>query len=804
MTSLIRFRRAADGKSIAPTAHKAYITQNGRDLRLDLIRGLCVVIMIVDHVGGKSPLHLFTGGNRFLTSAAEGFILTSGLTAGLVYRRLVDRYGLDASIRKALRRAGSLYLLAAGIALFMAPLSELYGLSWAQGLDLTRPVEFVVSVLTLHRTYYLADVMVLYALLLAFMPLALWLLARGRGAVVVTASACLWLLHQVYPDVATITWTIEGNYLLLFSSWQLLFFVPLALAYRHDRLPRVSSAGQTRLLLLLGASFVVLLVIGAMISVPASSIPVSLGGLAGSEAARLWVEEWIFGKAELRIGRVVAAGLTFSFVFLGLTRGWRPLRRPLQSLLLPLGQNALYAFTAHTLLSLATPIVLPLVGASMENPTLNAALQAGAVAVIWAGSRVKLLAPTPRTRVVWYVSPLVLALVVLVALPRLPFAPPLSKPLPVNEAALARARAYGTPVASLEGAMFARSAAATLGPSLSVGTPTATTPPRTATPAPRAPAATPPGEATLSVTVTPLQGGLPAKSTPPPTATPTMTPTAPLELTPGLPDSFPALPPDESRVQSEYVAALSGRAYALSFFSELLQREVPYWVYLPPGYGDSPRRYPVLYALHGGGGSIEEWAAYGLLDSADLAFREGALRPYIIVLPQGDKSFWTNWANDSVRWGDYLAYEVVWQVDSSFATLRAPAARAVGGNSMGGWGALYQGLTHPDIFGVIVANSPSLYADDGSLRFLGEGDEYASKDPLSLGRSAENVAGLRVWLDVGEEDPWLARTQALQDILQERQIQHEWRLYPGIHGPEYWAQHVPDYLAFCGRTLRWE
>ena len=55
---------------------------HGRDLRIDLLRGYFVVAMIIDHVRGQSPLYLLTGGNRFYTSAAEGFILTSGLVAG--------------------------------------------------------------------------------------------------------------------------------------------------------------------------------------------------------------------------------------------------------------------------------------------------------------------------------------------------------------------------------------------------------------------------------------------------------------------------------------------------------------------------------------------------------------------------------------------------------------------------------------------------------------------------------------------------------------------------------------------------
>ena len=49
-----------------------------RDLRLDLLRGYAVFAMVIDHVAGASPLYLLSGGNRFSTSAAEGFVFLSG------------------------------------------------------------------------------------------------------------------------------------------------------------------------------------------------------------------------------------------------------------------------------------------------------------------------------------------------------------------------------------------------------------------------------------------------------------------------------------------------------------------------------------------------------------------------------------------------------------------------------------------------------------------------------------------------------------------------------------------------------
>src|SRR5581483_5784853 len=59
--------------------HLAYVPSGRRDLRLDFLRGFCALAMIVDHIGGASWLYALTGGNRFFTSAAEGFIFISGL-----------------------------------------------------------------------------------------------------------------------------------------------------------------------------------------------------------------------------------------------------------------------------------------------------------------------------------------------------------------------------------------------------------------------------------------------------------------------------------------------------------------------------------------------------------------------------------------------------------------------------------------------------------------------------------------------------------------------------------------------------
>ena len=83
-----------------------------RDLRLDLLRGFGVFAMVADHIGGESSwLYAVTGGDRFFVSAAEVFVVLSGLTMGMVYTGVFARGGTPAVLAKTVRRAHLLYVL---------------------------------------------------------------------------------------------------------------------------------------------------------------------------------------------------------------------------------------------------------------------------------------------------------------------------------------------------------------------------------------------------------------------------------------------------------------------------------------------------------------------------------------------------------------------------------------------------------------------------------------------------------------------------------------------------------------------
>src|SRR5215831_13173713 len=236
-------RHATVGRRPAAGAAAAFVDR-GRDLRIDFLRGLFVVAMVIDHVAGPSWLYAITGGNRFYVSAAEGFIFVSGLVAGRAYTRNIERGGLNAGLVRILKRAAQLYLLAIVLTLLFAAGSEIFQLPWALGWNLHDGVGFVVGVLTLHRTYYLVDVLAFYVLALLSASVVLVLLTNRLSWAVLSASGLLWLTYQVFPELAATPWPIVGNQLFIFSAWQVLFSTGLVIGYEWERWELGHRAGR--------------------------------------------------------------------------------------------------------------------------------------------------------------------------------------------------------------------------------------------------------------------------------------------------------------------------------------------------------------------------------------------------------------------------------------------------------------------------------------------------------------------------------------------------------------------------------
>lgn len=149
-------------------------------------------------------------------------------------------------------------------------------------------------------------------------------------------------------------------------------------------------------------------------------------------------------------------------------------------------------------------------------------------------------------------------------------------------------------------------------------------------------------------------------------------------------------------------------------------------IYLPPSYDrDSTRRYPVVYLLHGATSDPKEWfdgTYQGLKLQAALDQRADRAE-YLVVMPFADNRFGGTFYVNSVafgKWDDFVSTELVRFVDSRFRTKPSRANRVLAGQSMGGFGALYVGGRHVDVFGHVYAMSPCCTGFVGDIAPDGE------------------------------------------------------------------------------------
>lgn len=293
-----------------------------------------------------------------------------------------------------------------------------------------------------------------------------------------------------------------------------------------------------------------------------------------------------------------------------------------------------------------------------------------------------------------------------------------------------------------------------------------------------------------------------------------------------------------------------GRLEVHSFVSPALGVRKRYQVYLPASYARDPRRrYPVAYVLHGRTGNEAEWTTRGNLDGiADSLFAHGGAE-LILVMPDGDNSFWVNWeswpgyaacASDttlaepaasfcvgSAHYGDYVAHDLIAEVDAAFRTLPGRAHRGLLGVSMGGTGALTLALTYPDSFSAVAAfaapqpfylgpgrQAQSLEAFDSALgRPVGPltrarwGPDPAVWWRHSPERAAARLRGARgrfpaIRIEVGVDDPYRDENRGFAATLRGLGVRFEYLERAGGHEWPTWRAHSGEALAWLGGRLK--
>lgn len=347
---------------------------SGRDVSLDLLRGMAMVILVVNHLRLESPLGHVTAS---VLSAAEVLVSVSGVVVGMVFGRRWLTAGARATTAMLLRRSRKLYVASVAVVAIVGALTLVPGLA-VEALTLSPSMEpardlyafdgaprTLWAIVTLEAGPWQFNILGFFIVALAAAPVTMWALERGWWPAVLAASWSMFALGRAW-GVEVLPTQSERPFPIL--VWQVLFVNGLVLGWYRHRF--AAWLGPHRRL-----------VCAAVVAVAAGFAALQLAGPAMVEAGQWarWESEH-FDKGSLDVARMLAMVSIAAALYLGLERHPRLAERTLGWLLIPLGRNSFYVFIMHVFICLG--VATAMAGDDGFGLVGNSLVQVGALAVL--------------------------------------------------------------------------------------------------------------------------------------------------------------------------------------------------------------------------------------------------------------------------------------------------------------------------------------------------------------------------------------------------------------------------------------
>lgn len=262
--------------------------------------------------------------------------------------------------------------------------------------------------------------------------------------------------------------------------------------------------------------------------------------------------------------------------------------------------------------------------------------------------------------------------------------------------------------------------------------------------------------------------------------------------------------------------------------SRILKTAVHYCVYVPASYEAASEKQPakslpVLYFLHGLGDNERTLFNSGGSMMLDDLRKARNIGEFLIVAPEGGRTFYINSANGKMRYSDFFMQELIPRIESKYRVSKGRANRAISGISMGGYGALRFAFAFPESFSAVSAQSAALITESpqdldtgmDSGTPLGHvlagvfGDpidmqHWRNNDPFVLAeRNRTPLHGVQIYFNCGDSDKYGFEkgAAALHAELLKEGIRHEYHLYPGDHSLAYFLSHFDEVMEFHSRAF---
>ncbi|MDR1380268.1 MAG: esterase family protein [Tannerella sp.] len=267
--------------------------------------------------------------------------------------------------------------------------------------------------------------------------------------------------------------------------------------------------------------------------------------------------------------------------------------------------------------------------------------------------------------------------------------------------------------------------------------------------------------------------------------------------------------------------AQTGKVYETrTVKSEILKAERKYSIYLPPGYDETDRSYPVLYLLHGSGDNHTGWVQFGQVQHiADRTIAAGLAGPMIIVMPDADtgRRGYFNDIKGDFNYEDFFFKELVPHIEKTYRVRTERRYRAVSGLSMGGGGTIFYALHHPEMFAAAAPLSaatgswtPEQHRERaGNLSGIPDAAieahfrRHSIEEIISNASEEElkQIRSVRWYVSCGDDDFLYEGNARMHVAFRKSEISHEYRVKDGGHSWTYWRMELPLVLEFVSKSF---
>lgn len=241
--------------------------------------------------------------------------------------------------------------------------------------------------------------------------------------------------------------------------------------------------------------------------------------------------------------------------------------------------------------------------------------------------------------------------------------------------------------------------------------------------------------------------------------------------------------------------------------SKILNEDREYAIYLPKSYTNNPEKtYPVLYLLHGGGGSHKDWPSRGhLADVANILIDTNDACDMIIVCPEAGKTFMNYFNSPDWMYEDYFFEELIPHIETIYRVNAEKKYRAIAGLSMGGGGTVTYASHHPEMF-VSAYTMSGYFKRQDELFWINFDDPIQKKvhqlvednncEKYVQNADKEKIEAMKTvkwFIDCGDDDFTFGPNLEFIKAMKEADIPYQLRIRDGGHSWEYW--HSALYIA---------